>query len=157
MRVHFDGSDPAANVKTLRYRFGPVADGLPHRLDPERGVALAPDADHGVQNIEIPAIVSDHRDFESLAETYGVEGHAINIRHPFLPGSNGARPYEQAYARGVKLVDATVRWSSAEQYDMTGARPDSGLAPVVYEPGRPPGRGAPLRRVRRCSAWAICR
>ncbi|KPI19315.1 formyl transferase domain protein [Actinobacteria bacterium OK006] len=63
----------------------------------------------GALNIEIPAIVSHHRDFESLAETYGVEGHAINIHHSLLPGFKGARPYEQAYARGAKLVDATVR------------------------------------------------
>jgi formyltetrahydrofolate deformylase len=33
-------------------------------------------------------------------------GRAINIHHSFLPGFKGAKPYHQAYDRGVKLVGA---------------------------------------------------
>jgi len=37
-------------------------------------------------------------------------GRIINIHHSFLPGFVGARPYHQAYARGVKLVGATCHY-----------------------------------------------
>lgn len=37
-------------------------------------------------------------------------GRAINIHHSFLPSFKGARPYHQAYARGVKLIGATAHF-----------------------------------------------
>jgi formyltetrahydrofolate deformylase len=37
-------------------------------------------------------------------------GRAINIHHSFLPGFKGARPYYQAYDRGVKLIGATAHY-----------------------------------------------
>jgi formyltetrahydrofolate deformylase len=37
-------------------------------------------------------------------------GRAINIHHSFLPSFKGARPYQQAYQRGVKLVGATAHY-----------------------------------------------
>ena len=37
-------------------------------------------------------------------------GKAINIHHSFLPGFKGARPYHQAYDRGVKLIGATAHF-----------------------------------------------
>jgi formyltetrahydrofolate deformylase len=37
-------------------------------------------------------------------------GRVINIHHSFLPGFKGARPYHQAYARGVKLIGATAHY-----------------------------------------------
>lgn len=37
-------------------------------------------------------------------------GRAINIHHSFLPGFKGARPYYQAYERGVKLIGATAHY-----------------------------------------------
>ena len=37
-------------------------------------------------------------------------GRAINIHHSFLPGFKGAKPYHQAYERGVKLVGATAHY-----------------------------------------------
>lgn len=37
-------------------------------------------------------------------------GRCINIHHSFLPGFKGARPYHQAYARGVKLIGATAHY-----------------------------------------------
>jgi formyltetrahydrofolate deformylase len=39
-----------------------------------------------------------------------LQGRAINIHHSFLPGFKGARPYHQAYDRGVKLVGATAHY-----------------------------------------------
>ena len=34
----------------------------------------------------------------------------INIHHSFLPGFKGAKPYHQAYTRGVKLIGATAHY-----------------------------------------------
>ena len=39
-----------------------------------------------------------------------VEGRMINIHHSFLPSFKGAKPYHQAYAKGVKLVGATAHY-----------------------------------------------
>lgn len=38
------------------------------------------------------------------------QGRAINIHHSFLPAFVGARPYHQAYERGVKLIGATAHY-----------------------------------------------
>ena len=43
-----------------------------------------------------------------------LEGRAINIHHSFLPGFKGAKPYHQAYSRGVKLVGATAHYVTAD-------------------------------------------
>jgi len=43
-----------------------------------------------------------------------LEGRAINIHHSFLPGCKGARPYHQAYDRGVKLIGATAHFVTAD-------------------------------------------
>ena len=116
----------------------------------------------GSLNIEIPAIVSNHRDAQRLADTYGLEfhhipvtpdtkpeaerrlaevadthdvdlivlarymqilsddlcrrwsGRIINIHHSFLPSFKGAKPYHQAFERGVKLVGATAHYVTAD-------------------------------------------
>ena len=36
-----------------------------------------------------------------------------SIHHSFLPGFKGAKPYHQAYARGVKLIGATAHFVTA--------------------------------------------
>lgn len=41
-------------------------------------------------------------------------GRAINIHHSFLPGFKGARPYYQAYDRGVKLIGATAHFVTTD-------------------------------------------
>ncbi|HPQ97460.1 MAG: formyltetrahydrofolate deformylase [Thiothrix sp.] len=43
-----------------------------------------------------------------------LQGRAINIHHSFLPGFKGARPYHQAYERGVKLIGATAHYVTAD-------------------------------------------
>ena len=116
----------------------------------------------GALPIEIPAIVSNHRDFYQLAASHDIPfhhlpvtaetktrqerkllelveeenadflvlarymqilsdelcgdlaGRAINIHHSFLPSFKGARPYHQAYRRGVKLVGATAHYVTAD-------------------------------------------
>ncbi|SEI58801.1 formyltetrahydrofolate deformylase [Pseudomonas linyingensis] len=39
-----------------------------------------------------------------------LDGRAINIHHSLLPGFKGAKPYHQAYQKGVKLVGATAHF-----------------------------------------------
>ena len=38
----------------------------------------------------------------------------INIHHSFLPAFIGAKPYHQAYDRGVKIIGATAHYATAE-------------------------------------------
>jgi len=114
----------------------------------------------GWLNVEIPAIISNHRDLEKTADFYGIPfhylpvsagdresqesailkiaddlkidlvvlarymqvlsdklirrlyGRVINIHHSFLPSFKGAKPYHQAYERGVKLIGATAHYAS---------------------------------------------
>lgn len=44
-------------------------------------------------------------------------GRIINIHHSFLPGFKGARPYRQAWDRGVKMIGATAHYATAELDD----------------------------------------
>ncbi|MCK0744333.1 formyltetrahydrofolate deformylase [Chromohalobacter nigrandesensis] len=39
-----------------------------------------------------------------------LSGRAINIHHSLLPGFKGAKPYHQAFEKGVKLVGATAHY-----------------------------------------------
>lgn len=41
-------------------------------------------------------------------------GRCINIHHSFLPGFKGAKPYHQAYERGVKIIGATAHYATAD-------------------------------------------
>jgi formyltetrahydrofolate deformylase len=115
----------------------------------------------GALAVEIPAIVSNHRDFYQLAASYNIpfhylpvtkdnkalqeaklreivdeeavdlvvlarymqvlgaetceclSGRIINIHHSFLPSFRGAKPYQQAHERGVKLIGATAHYVTA--------------------------------------------
>jgi formyltetrahydrofolate deformylase len=41
-------------------------------------------------------------------------GRMINIHHSFLPSFKGAKPYHQAWERGVKVIGATAHYVTAE-------------------------------------------
>ena len=41
-------------------------------------------------------------------------GKAINIHHSFLPSFKGAKPYQQAFERGVKTIGATAHYVTAD-------------------------------------------
>ena len=85
----------------------------------------------GVPFCYIPAAVSDRREAEVLARVKGQSdflvlarymltlspdfltsygNDIINIHHGFLPSFKGARPYHQAYERGVKVIGATAHF-----------------------------------------------
>lgn len=56
------------------------------------------------------------RYMQILSEPFVEEfrGKVINIHHGFLPAFQGAKPYHQAYERGVKLIGATAHYATAE-------------------------------------------
>ena len=94
----------------------PIAEryGLPYHHIPVTA-ATKPEAER-----RLLALVAEHEiDLVVLARYMQVlsdeacrrlEGRAINIHHSFLPGFTGARPYHQAYERGVKLIGATAHF-----------------------------------------------
>lgn len=43
-----------------------------------------------------------------------LSGRCINIHHSFLPGFKGAKPYVQAYQRGVKIIGATAHYVTGD-------------------------------------------
>jgi len=49
---------------------------------------------------------------QNLCERYA--GRIINIHHSFLPSFVGAKPYHQAFQRGVKLIGATCHYVTAD-------------------------------------------
>lgn len=49
---------------------------------------------------------------EHMAES--LSGRCINIHHSFLPSFKGARPYHQAFERGVKMVGATAHYVNSD-------------------------------------------
>ncbi|MGI9016985.1 MAG: formyltetrahydrofolate deformylase [Euzebya sp.] len=59
-----------------------------------------------------------------------LEGRAINIHHSFLPGFKGARPYHQAWTRGVKLIGATAHYVTGDLDE--GPIIDQGVARVTH-------------------------
>ena len=45
---------------------------------------------------------------------HDLAGRCINIHHSFLPSFKGARPYHQAFERGVKAIGATAHYVAAD-------------------------------------------
>jgi formyltetrahydrofolate deformylase len=111
MRVHFEVAD--VPLEELRSSFEPVADELSmtwhmfSAIAPYRTLVLVSRFGHclndllfrqstGSLNIVIPAVVSNHRDFERLADSYDVPFHHV----PVTPDTK-----DEAEARLLELVD----------------------------------------------------
>ena len=64
-------------------------------------------------DIELVALA---RYMQILSKTLceALPGRIINIHHSFLPSFKGARPYHQAYDRGVKIIGATAHFATAD-------------------------------------------
>ena len=63
-------------------------------------------------------------------------GRAINIHHSFLPSFNGAKPYHQAFQRGVKLIGATAHYVTSDLdegpiIDQDVIRVDHTMSPAI--------------------------
>jgi formyltetrahydrofolate deformylase len=63
------------------------------------------------ENIEL-VVLARYMQILSGDLTRKLAGKAINIHHSFLPSFKGAKPYHQAYDRGVKLIGATAHYVS---------------------------------------------
>ncbi|TIB36345.1 hypothetical protein E3P86_02522 [Wallemia ichthyophaga] len=76
------------------------------------------------QEEELLKLVKEHKiDYIVLARYMQVlspklckemSGRIINIHHSFLPSFKGAKPYHQAYDRGVKLIGATAHFVTSD-------------------------------------------
>ena len=82
-------------------------------------VEVDPDDKSAAEDRVRELIARDRVDFVVLARYMQIlsrelcddlSGRVINIHHSFLPGFKGARPYHQAYERGVKLIGATAHF-----------------------------------------------
>lgn len=99
---------------------GPVAEafGIPYRHIPV-SAETKPQAEEHIQ-----AALSELRvDLVVLARYMQIlssefvqrwPNRIINIHHSFLPAFTGARPYHQAYERGVKIIGATSHYVTAD-------------------------------------------
>lgn len=76
------------------------------------------------QEAQIKALLAEYqiklvvmaRYMQILSQQFATEfaGKVINIHHGFLPAFQGAKPYHQAYERGVKLIGATAHYATTE-------------------------------------------
>jgi formyltetrahydrofolate deformylase len=60
-------------------------------------------------NIEL-VVLARYMQVLSPELCHKLAGRVINIHHSFLPGFKGAKPYHQAFDRGVKLIGATAHY-----------------------------------------------
>jgi formyltetrahydrofolate deformylase len=120
MRVRVETNDPAVDLESLRTGFGSVADrfGMTWELwsagAPYRTLIMVSRFGHclndllfrtstGALQIEIPAIVSNHRDFERLADSYGIAFHHIPVT-PDTKATAEQRLLELVDELGIHLV-----------------------------------------------------
>ncbi len=91
---------------------------IPFQLFP-----IAPETKQAQEAAEIALLERERIDLIVLARYMQVLSDAfirrfpeaiINIHHGFLPAFSGARPYHQAWDRGVKLIGATAHYTTAE-------------------------------------------
>jgi formyltetrahydrofolate deformylase len=90
---------------------------------PFRHIPVSPDTKEEAEAHLGELVEQHHVDFIVLARYMQVlspdffeamPGSIINIHHSFLPSFKGARPYHQAYERGVKLIGATAHYVTAD-------------------------------------------
>ncbi|HET9918254.1 MAG TPA: formyltetrahydrofolate deformylase [Ktedonobacteraceae bacterium] len=174
MRISFTEDSFSLSREALVQAFTPIAEAfgmdwsVHYSRQQRRAALLVSKYDHclvdllwrwksGELNMEIPCIVSNHRDLEPIARMYDIPylyfpvrreqrredeqrmlewlsgkvdflilarymqilepffvnaypRQIINIHHSFLPAFVGARPYVQAFERGVKLIGATAHY-----------------------------------------------
>jgi len=74
-------------------------------------------------------------------------GRIINIHHSFLPSFKGARPYQQAYDRGVKLIGATAHYVTADLDEGPIIEQETARVDHALTPGQLAGVGRDLEAV----------
>ncbi|MHB1685704.1 MAG: formyltetrahydrofolate deformylase [Bacilli bacterium] len=91
--------------------------GIPFHCTP-----VTPDSKDAAENLQLQ-LLDGSADFLVLARYMQVlsprmiaafPNRIINIHHSFLPAFSGAKPYERAYTRGVKIIGATAHYVTEE-------------------------------------------
>ena len=92
-----------ANFSNIPFHFLPIEKS--NKLDQEKKLKEI------INNNDVQLIVLA-RYMQVLSEefTNDYTGKIINIHHSFLPSFKGARPYHQAFERGVKVIGATAHY-----------------------------------------------
>jgi formyltetrahydrofolate deformylase len=103
---HLD-AEPLVRSYGLEFHHIPVT--------PETKVAAEKELLGLVEDLGVDLVVlARFMKFLSEETCRALSGRAINIHHSFLPSFKGARPYHQAFDRGVKLVGATAHYVTAD-------------------------------------------
>jgi formyltetrahydrofolate deformylase len=102
-----------SNHETLRPLA--LAHGVPFTLLPANKVLAEKLIQEFIAEHSIDFIVLA-RYMQILSQEYcdNFPGKIINIHHSFLPGFKGAKPYHQAYERGVKIIGATAHFVTGD-------------------------------------------
>jgi formyltetrahydrofolate deformylase len=87
-----------------------------YQVDPEKGkAAYEADVQAILEEYEIDLVVlARYMQVLSPELVRKWDGRVINIHHGFLPAFKGAKPYNQAWAKGVKIIGATAHFVSDE-------------------------------------------
>ena len=96
-------AEEIANFSNIPFHFLPIEKS--NKLDQEKKVKEI------INNNDVQLIVLA-RYMQVLSEEFTKDftGKIINIHHSFLPSFKGARPYQQAFERGVKVIGATAHY-----------------------------------------------
>jgi formyltetrahydrofolate deformylase len=99
--------EPIADRHGLPFHYLPVT---PDTKAEQEDRLLALVEDEGIDLV----VLARYMQILSDSACRRLSGRAINIHHSFLPGFKGARPYHQAYERGVKLIGATAHFVTSD-------------------------------------------
>ena len=100
-----EDSRGTADYEGIPYHYLPVDKNKTNKMAQEQEVL------HLVQESGAELVVLA-RYMQVLGDNFATRlyGQIINIHHSFLPSFKGARPYHQAYERGVKIIGATAHY-----------------------------------------------
>jgi len=95
------------------------------KVDPEKGkAAYEADMQKLLEEYDIDVIcLARYMQILSPEFTRAWEHRIINIHHGFLPAFKGAKPYHQAWQKGVKIIGATAHF----------ANEDLDQGPIIYQ------------------------
>ena len=99
--------EPIADRHGLPFHYLPVT---PDTKAEQEDRLLALVEDEGIDLV----VLARYMQILSDSACRRLSGRVINIHHSFLPGFKGARPYHQAYERGVKLIGATAHFVTSD-------------------------------------------
>lgn len=91
----------------IPFHYWPIA---PEKKEEQEEKIASFVADHQIDLV----VLARYMQILSASLTQKFSGKAINIHHSFLPSFKGAKPYHQAFDRGVKLIGATAHYVSNE-------------------------------------------